>query len=107
LVFSAEHPIYTAPSSPAWQTGADGRTIWPLDRYLEEGPREIDWLGARVTKQHRTLGTTLTTLVRAGFRLDHVEEWRVTDAQLAAHPEWARERDRPMFVLITAHKPGG
>jgi SAM-dependent methyltransferase len=104
FVFSAEHPIYTAPSSPGFQTAAAGTAIWPLDRYLEEGPRTVEWLGARVEKHHRTLGTLLNTLVRAGLRLAHVEEWRPTDADLAGHPEWARERDRPMFVLVAAHK---
>jgi SAM-dependent methyltransferase len=44
FVFSAEHPIYTAPSAPDWVDGRDGRAVWPLDRYLDEGPRTTDWL---------------------------------------------------------------
>jgi SAM-dependent methyltransferase len=104
FVFSAEHPIYTAPSSPAFLTGPAGGPVWPLDGYLEEGPRTTAWLGARVEKHHRTLGTLINTLVRAGLRLEHVEEWRPTDAQLAAHPEWGPERARPMFVLVAASK---
>jgi ubiquinone/menaquinone biosynthesis C-methylase UbiE len=30
LVFSVEHPIYTAPSYPRWRT-ASGRKFWPVD----------------------------------------------------------------------------
>jgi len=43
LVFSVEHPIYTAPSNPKWRT-ASGRKFWPVEGYLEEGPRSTDWL---------------------------------------------------------------
>ena len=73
LVFSMEHPIYMAPSHPRFALDAEGRRIWPIDRYLEEGPRQTDWLAKGVIKQHRTLGTTLNLLLRAGFTLDHVE----------------------------------
>lgn len=101
FVFSAEHPLFTAPSEPGWIETA-GRKIWPLDRYLDEGPRVTDWLAPGVVKQHRTIGTYLNLLIRCGFRIDHVEEWGPTAAQIAAHPEWAVERDRPPFLLVAA-----
>lgn len=104
LVLSTEHPIFTAPTTPAWATAEAGHRIWPLDRYLVEGPRITDWLAPGVVKQHRTLGTTLTTLIRAGFTLTHVEEFRPTDEQIAAAPSLAEERDRPMFLLLAAHR---
>jgi hypothetical protein len=34
----------------------------------------------------------------------HVEEWGPTDAQIAAHPEWADERQRPPFLLVAAQR---
>ena len=34
----------------------------------------------------------------------HVEEWGPTDEQITAHPDWADARDRPMFLLIAAHR---
>lgn len=98
LVFSVEHPIYTAPGQPGWSRD---RT-WPLDRYLEEGPRSTDWLAKGVIKQHRTIGTYLNLLLEPGFTLLRVEEWGPTDAQIAAHPEWANERQRPPFLLVAA-----
>jgi SAM-dependent methyltransferase len=104
LVFSIEHPIYMAPSQPRFTLDAEGRRVWPIDRYLEEGPRQTDWLAKGVIKQHRTIGTTLNLLLAAGFTLDHVEEWSPTDAQIAARPALAQERDRPMFLLVAAHK---
>jgi ubiquinone/menaquinone biosynthesis C-methylase UbiE len=103
LVFSAEHPIYTAPSAPGWTT-AEGRTTWPVDRYLEEGPRSTDWLAKGVIKQHRTLATYLNLLLGLGFTLLRVEEWAPSDAQIAAHPQWFNERQRPSFLLVSARR---
>ena len=101
FVFSAEHPLFTSPTRPGWVEAA-GRKTWPLDRYLDEGPRTTDWLAPGVVKQHRTVGTYLNLLIGAGFRIDHVEEWGPNAAQIAAHPEWSVERDRPPFLLVAA-----
>jgi SAM-dependent methyltransferase len=104
LVFSIEHPIYMAPARPGWSLDADGRRTWPVNAYALEGPRTTDWLAEGVVKQHRTIGTTLNLLIGAGFGISHVEEWSPTDAQIAAQPELAEERDRPMFLLIAARR---
>lgn len=37
LIFSVEHPIYTAPSQPKFVRDSSGRATWPLDGYLDEG----------------------------------------------------------------------
>jgi SAM-dependent methyltransferase len=104
LVFSAEHPIFTAPTRPGWSVDADGRKQWPIDSYLCEGQRRTDWLAKGVIKQHRTLGTYLNLLLRPGFTLSHVEEWGPTDEQVAARPALAEERLRPMFLLVAARR---
>ncbi|HEX3953050.1 MAG TPA: class I SAM-dependent methyltransferase [Stellaceae bacterium] len=104
LVFSAEHPIFTAPAEPKWSEDAAGRSIWPLNRYLEEGPRSTDWLATGVIKQHRTIGTYINTLLAAGFSLTHVEEWGPTAAQIAVQPNWADERQRPPFLIVAARR---
>ena len=104
FVFSVEHPIYTAPSQPGWVTDAAGRKTWPLDGYLVEGPRRTDWLAKGVMKQHRTVAHYLNALLRGGFSIVQLAEWGPDDAQLAAHPEWAQERDRPPFLLVSARR---
>ncbi len=104
FVFTIEHPIYMAPAIPMWTTDGDGRRIWPLDGYSREGKRTTDWLAKDVVKYHRTIGTTLNTLIGAGFAIRHVEEWRPSAEQLWDHPEWAEEMDRPMFLLIAAQR---
>lgn len=104
LVFSVEHPIYTSPASPGWSVDAEGRKTWPIDRYLEEGPRSTDWLTKGVIKQHRTIASYLNMLLRAGFAISQVIEWGPTDAQIASRPDLATERQRPPFLLIAARK---
>ena len=107
LVFSAEHPIFTAPSEPHWSLNAAGRKIWPVEGYLDEGPRSTDWLAKGVIKQHRTLATYLNMLIRLGFAISHVEEWGPTKEQIAAQPNWADEHQRPPFLLVAATRPSG
>jgi SAM-dependent methyltransferase len=104
LVFSVEHPIYTAPEQPGWSTDAAGRQTWPVDHYLEEGPRSTDWLTKGVIKHHRTIGTYLGLLLQHGFTITHVEEWGPTNAQIAAKPTLAVERQRPAFLLVAARR---
>ncbi|MGE8151420.1 class I SAM-dependent methyltransferase [Pseudomonas vancouverensis] len=100
LVFSIEHPIFMAPRNPGWITDADGRKSWPVDSYQMEGERVTNWLADGVIKQHRTLGTLLNSLITAGFSIQHVNEWGPSDAEVAAQPALAEERERPMMLLV-------
>jgi SAM-dependent methyltransferase len=104
LIFSVEHPIYTAPADPNWLVDATGCKVWPVDRYLDEGPRSTDWLAKGVIKQHRTVATYINLLLRSGFALLHVEEWGPTEEQIAARPQFADERQRPPFLLVAARR---
>ncbi len=104
LVFSVEHPIYTAPSNPGWETDAAGGKRWPVDGYLLEGPRSTDWLTKGVIKQHRTIAHYLNALLRHGFAILHVGEWGPTDAQIAARPVLVDELQRPPFLLVSVQR---
>lgn len=104
LVFSVEHPMYTAPGHPGWSRDPDGRLAWPVNRYFEQGERSTDWLAKGVIKQHRTLATYLNLLLRLGFTLNRVEEWGPTPAEVAAHPDWAGTDERPSFLLVSARR---
>ena len=102
LVFSTEHPIYMTPSKPGWRIDEEGRKTWPIDGYFVEGRRETDWLAPGVVKYHRTMGTTLGLLLRAGFQIVRVEEFCPDSRRIAANPALAEEIERPMFLLIAA-----
>jgi SAM-dependent methyltransferase len=107
FVFTIEHPIYMAPAHPGWVLDDDGRKTWPIDRYSVEGPRMTDWLTKGVVKHHRTIGTTLNTLINAGFAVRRVEEWAPTAAQISANSGLAEELERPMILIVSAQRGTG
>ena len=102
LVFSVEHPIYSAPTTQAFETSDNGDCIWPLDNYLVEGERVTTWFVDDVRKEHRTLATYVNAVIEAGFRLDRIEEWGPTAEEVAARPERAEDLHRPWFLLVSA-----
>jgi SAM-dependent methyltransferase len=104
LVFSVEHPIYTAPSEPRFVANSSGRATWPLEGYLDEGPRSTDWLAKGVIKQHRTIATYLNAVADEGFTILHVEERGPTPEHIAVHQDWADDHQRPPFLLMSARR---
>jgi SAM-dependent methyltransferase len=104
LVFTIEHPIYMAAARPQWIIDEDGRKTWPVNGYSIEGERRTDWFVKGVLKYHRTLGTTLNTLIEAGFELRRIEEFAPTREQIARMPHLAEELERPMMLTISAQK---
>ena len=106
LVFSTEHPIYTAGASGAgWVRDDAGRpTGWAVDHYADEGLREERWFVEGVRKYHRTLASLLNGLLDAGLVIERVEEPVPSAADVQRRPDYAAERHRPMFVLVRARK---
>ncbi len=102
FVFSCEHPILTAPSTQTFRTDEHGTTVWPLNDYQREGRRVTDWLAPGVVKYHRTMGTIVESLLSSEFALDALIEWAPSPEDLAEHPEWITELDRPMFLIVRA-----
>ena len=105
LVLNIEHPVFTAGVGQDWLYGDDGRPrCWPVDDYFYPGPRTTHFLGCEVLKQHHTLTQILMGLLRAGFRLDAVEE-AMPDGAMMALPGMADEMRRPMMLLVGASLP--
>lgn len=102
LVFSVEHPIVTAHENAAWIKDEKGLPCWPVSRYHDHGSRSVSWIVDGVVKQHRTMEAYINRLIRFGFTLTRLEEWQPTDAQIAGCPGLTKERERPMFLLVSA-----
>jgi SAM-dependent methyltransferase len=100
FVFSMEHPVFAARANPEFMTDAEGYMVGAVNDYLREGKRLTNWIADGVVKYHRLISTTINALQDVGLRLDHVDEWSATDADIAAHPEWEKERYQPMFLLF-------
>src|SRR6266849_8713318 len=93
LVYSTEHPIFTA------RLPGDG---WVL---ADEGAREETWFVPGVRKVHRTLATLINGLHDAGLVVERVVEPIPSEQWLQDHPVARDERRRPMFLLVRARKP--
>ncbi len=102
LVFSVEHPVFTASAKSGWITTEDGSRFWRVDSYQREGERRTDWFAKGVVKYHRTLATTLNQLIGAGFAVRRIEEFCPSAAQIAEAPALAEEIERPTFLLVAA-----
>jgi hypothetical protein len=94
---------YTPAPRQGWLTDDNGERFWGVNHYQDEGKRVSNWLADGV-KYHRTLGTTLNALIKAGLTLSEINEWGPTQAQIDAWPALAEEAERPMLVLISARK---
>jgi 2-polyprenyl-3-methyl-5-hydroxy-6-metoxy-1,4-benzoquinol methylase len=88
LVFSTEHPFYTARAA---------EDELKLDHYPDEGPRERTWFVDGVLRHHRTIATLLNGLIDAGLTVERVLE---PVPPKEAGEEWRR----PVFILLRARK---
>lgn len=105
LVFSAEHPIFTAPKHPGWLIDKDGNKSWPVDSYQQEGQRITNWIAEGVIKHHRMIGTYLNMLIEQGFLITYLNEWGPNKQQIEDNPALDEEKERPMIFLLSAQKP--
>lgn len=104
FIFTAEHPVFTAEGSQDWYRGEDGGILhFPVDRYFYEGARQATFLGEQVTKYHRTLTTTLRTLLQNGFAICDAAEPQ-PPAEMMGEPGMADEMRRPMMLIVAAQK---
>lgn len=82
----------------------DGRKTWPVNRYAIEGERRTDGFAKGVLKYHRRIATTLTTLIRAGFSIEAVDEFAPSAQRIREKPALEEELQRPMMLLVSVRR---
>lgn len=105
LVFSMEHPIYTArmTQDPDWEFDSEGhKTAYHLDHYGLEGVRHVRWLDTDITKYHRRTDTIIQALVDEGFSLRRIIEPVPSDELMATYERTVQELHRPAYLIIEA-----
>ena len=75
---------------------------WSSPWSIRSTPRRAEPSGRSTRRDARP--TYVNALVAAGFALTHLDEWGPSAEQVAAHPEWANERQRPPFLLVAARR---
>jgi ubiquinone/menaquinone biosynthesis C-methylase UbiE len=114
LVFSVVHPAFNVFGPGRWELGEkssdSGRRkgrYFILDNYFEEKEYVIRWktrTGTPFPQQfsffHRTIGTYVNALSKAGFRLTNLEEPR----PIGDDSFFERERRVPFFLVFRAQK---
>jgi SAM-dependent methyltransferase len=106
VLLSGEHPAYRC---LAW----DGKQYVMAEPYGTEGGFEhSSWKGVPIVIQHRTLGTFITEIARAGLRIEALVEGELNaDLAKEAHVDPARwysvprARMMPTTFIIKARKP--
>ncbi|MGE5630683.1 MAG: class I SAM-dependent methyltransferase [Caulobacteraceae bacterium] len=105
LVFSVEHPIFTAYGVQDWYYDNQGNRLhWPVDRYFDEGMRNAVFLGEEVVKYHKTITTYIASLIKAGFEITGIVEPKPAENLLYTVPGMMDELRRPMMLLVSARK---
>lgn len=102
LIFTVEHPVFTAEGSEQWVQNDDGENqFFPVDNYFYEGARDTDFLNTSIKKYHRTLTTYIETLIQNGFKINHVVE-PMPSEDMRELDGMADEMRRPMMLIISA-----
>ncbi|MCH7323515.1 class I SAM-dependent methyltransferase [Solibacillus sp. MA9] len=106
LLFSIQHPIYTANmGEDNWITDEDGNILhFAVDRYHEEGIRKEDWLVDGVIMYHRSIATIFNTLMNNGLSIEKVVE-PIPSGEILQHvPNFKKILRSPPFLIIRAQK---
>jgi len=106
LLFSIEHPIATAKFvKQGWVKDESGnKDHWIMDNYQEEGLRYHKWVLDDVIKYHRTISTTLNTLIDNGFNILQVDEPVALESEELKKESLKEERRRPPFLIVKCRK---
>ena len=107
LLFSQEHPFTTCSENDSnyYILDENGRAAaYALSHYAKRGRRTGKWFVDDVENYHRTLGDIVTSLARAGFRIDCVVEPEPSEEALQIRPGLQKEFIKPTFLIVRAEK---
>ncbi|WP_461224014.1 class I SAM-dependent methyltransferase [Lacticaseibacillus suihuaensis] len=101
VLFTIEHPLFTAEGHEQWVQTTAGDAVWPVDHYFDEGLRTTTFLGQPVPKYHHTLQTIIGSVLAAGLTLSGLVEPQGSAADRREHAPWTRA---PMMLIVRGDK---
>ena len=100
------HPMRSAASNfTGWIRDYERKLFYPLDNYVEEGPREFTWWDKPFVNLHRTLSSYVNAFLDAGFVVAGLQEPTPSEEQLAQNPHFDDELRVPNFIIYELGKP--
>ena len=108
LLFSQEHPIVTATEGLRGHFILDGSgepEYYAFSDYFKSGLRVSKWFVEGVEDHHRTMGEIVTSIARAGLRIEILSEPAPSEEAIRRLPALKKELIKPAFLLIRAMKP--
>jgi SAM-dependent methyltransferase len=102
LVFSVEHPIFTAAVDQLEDRWADpAHTQWIVSNYADAGSR----YGEFGLKYHRPISEYVDALIAAGFRIGSMAEPIPGIQALETRADLREDVHRPLYLLMRCEKP--
>ena len=103
LVVCNLHPMVLA--SPGWIKQGSRKLHYPIDRYFDEGERNISLREDQPwTNFHRTLSTHIRTFLGAGFTVEDIREPTPTEEQAGRYPYVSDNLRVPEFIIYILRK---
>jgi SAM-dependent methyltransferase len=95
----------SACASQGWIKDREGhRVCYPVDRYLDEFPNWVEWVGIRIENWHRPLGAYMAALLDDGLQLSFFSEPEPASGEPARRAVYRRA---PWFLVMEWRRPDG
>lgn len=106
LKSGAVHPLTTAPPAEASWTRDENKNVlhYNLMGYMRSGQRSTTWFVDNVIKYHRPFSEIVNALIDNGFIIEKMIETVPTEETIKRLPYYAKDWDKPNFLLMKAHK---
>ncbi len=107
LLFSQEHPIYTASKDGQGHYILDeqgNKSGYCFSHYLVSGKREDEWFIKGRVYYHRTFSDVVNAVTDAGLVIQRICE-PVPDAEMIARRPRSDTLHKPLFMIVKAAKP--
>lgn len=97
LVFSVEHPVFTANISQdfIYENNEDIQ-FFPVKNYFYENKIKYNFLGEDVVKYHRTLTSYISPLLQNNFKITNIIEPKLSNKIINLFPEFKNEFKKRM-----------
>lgn len=107
LLFSQEHPVVLAsilPKGMPKYVEVDGKRVFNLCDYNQNGERKFNWNIEGVVKYHRNFSSIVNAIIKAGMNILEIQESYASEEAVRIVSKYKYQKDRPYFLFVKAKK---